>query len=76
MMLYGQVDQLKVIVNNQIKTLVENNQRYIMWEIANILKISKSIIGKHLHQLGYVNLFDVWVPHKLSEESVLDRIST
>ena len=31
------------IDNNQIKTLVKNNQHYTMQEIANILKISKSI---------------------------------
>ena len=29
--------------SDQIKTLIENNQHYTMWEIANILKISKSI---------------------------------
>ena len=29
--------------SNQIETLIENNQHYTMWEIANILKISKSI---------------------------------
>ena len=29
--------------NDQIKTLTENNQYYTMWEIVNILKISKSI---------------------------------
>ena len=29
--------------SNQIKTLIKNNQRYTMWEIADILKISKSI---------------------------------
>ena len=28
---------------DQIETLIENNQHYITWEIANILKISKSI---------------------------------
>ena len=27
----------------QIKALIENNQHFTMWEIANILKISKSI---------------------------------
>ena len=27
--------------SDQIKTLIENNQCYTMWEIANILKISK-----------------------------------
>ena len=29
--------------SDQIKTLTENNQYYTMWEIVNILKISKSI---------------------------------
>ena len=45
-------------------------------EIADILKISKSSVENHLHQLSYVNCFDVWVPHKLSEKNLLDRIST
>ena len=29
--------------SDQIKTLTENNQRYTMWEIVNILKISRSV---------------------------------
>ena len=29
--------------SDQIETLIENNQHYTTWEIANILKISKSI---------------------------------
>ena len=41
-----------------------------MWEIANIRKISKSSIENHLHQHGYVNHFDVWVPHKISRKSL------
>ena len=62
--------------SDQIETLIENDQRYTMREITNILKISKSNIENHLHQLGYVNCSDVWVPHKLSEKNLLDRIST
>ena len=50
--------------SDQIKTLIENNQHYTTQEIANILKISKSSVENHLHQLGYVNRFDVWLPHK------------
>ena len=50
--------------SDQIETLIENNQRYTTQEIADILKISKSSVENHLHQLGYVNSFDVWVPHK------------
>ena len=34
--------------SDQIETSIENNQHYTMWEIANILKISKSIVtGKN-----------------------------
>ena len=47
---------------DQIEALIENNQRYTTWEIADKLKISKSSVENHLHQLGYVNRFDVWVP--------------
>ena len=45
--------------SNQTDTLIENNQHYTTWEIANILKISKSSIDNHLHHLGYVNYFDL-----------------
>ena len=61
--------------SDQIKTLIENNQCYTMQEIADILKISKSSVENHLHQVGYVNRFDVWVPYKLSEKHLLDCIS-
>ena len=49
---------------DQIKTLIESSQCYTTREIANILKTSKSSVENHLHQLGFVNHFDVWVPHK------------
>ena len=35
-----------------IMTLIESSQRYTTWEIADILKISKSINKNQLHQLG------------------------
>ena len=54
--------------SNQIEILIQNNQCYTTREIANILKISKSSVENHLHQLGYVNHFDISVPHKLSEK--------
>ena len=57
--------------SDQIETLIENDQRYTTREIADILKISKSSAENRLHQLGYVNCFDVWVPQKLSEKTFL-----
>ena len=47
--------------------MVLQSQCYSTWERANILKISKLGIENHLHQLGYVSHFGVWVPHKLSK---------
>ena len=38
--------------SDQIETLIANNQCYTTREIADILKISKSSIENHLHQLG------------------------
>ena len=64
------------IDSDQIEILIENHQRYTTREIADILKISKSSVENHLHQLGYVNCFDVWVPHKLSKKNLVDHIST
>ena len=55
--------------NDQIETLIENNQHYTMWKRADILKISKSNIENHLQQLGYVHRFDVWVPHSKKKPS-------
>ena len=63
------------VESDVIETLTENDQCYTTWEIANILKISRSSVEDHLHQLGYVHLLDVWVPHKLSDKNLLDRIS-
>ena len=57
--------------SDQIETLIENNQRYTTQEITDILKISKSSNENHLHQLGYVHRFDVWVPHKLGKKTFL-----
>ena len=66
-MLHSWVDQLKLIA---IKTLIKNNQSYTTAGIVDKLKIFKSSVEKHLHQLGYVNRFDVWVPHKLSKKKI------
>ena len=70
------LDRPVEVDSDQTDTLIENNQCYTMQKIADVLKISKSNVENHLHQLGYINRFDVWVPHKLSKKNLLDRIST
>jgi len=38
--------------------------------------MSKSTIHEHFVKvLGYINRFDVWIPHDLTEKNLMDRIS-
>ncbi|XP_018046256.1 PREDICTED: histone-lysine N-methyltransferase SETMAR-like [Atta colombica] len=60
---------------DQIKTLMENNPHYTTRKLAEMLNMSKSTIHKHFVKLGYINRFDVWVPHDLTEKNLMDRIS-
>ena len=39
-------------------------------------QVFKSSVENHVYQPGYVNHFDIWVPHMWSEKNLLDRIST
>jgi len=63
---------------DQIKTLIENNPRYTRYmtrKLTEMLNMSKSTIHEHFVKLGYINRFDVWVPHDLTEKNVMDLIS-
>ena len=66
-----QVDQLKLrAINSNIHW--EQSVLYHEGDSSqNILKMSKSEIGNHLYQLGYVIYFNVWLSHKWSEKTFL-----
>ena len=49
--------------SEQVETLIENNQHYTVWEIADILKISKSI--QLLVKMKMCLLFYRRKPHEL-----------
>ena len=53
--------------SDQINILIDNNQCYTTWKMADILKISKSSVENNFHQLGYVHYIDIWVPHEQKE---------
>ncbi|XP_012062149.1 PREDICTED: histone-lysine N-methyltransferase SETMAR-like, partial [Atta cephalotes] len=69
--------RLSTIDEDQIKMneLIENNSRYTTRKLAEMLNMSKSTIHEHFVKLGYINHFDVWVPHDLTEKNLMDRIS-
>ena len=51
-----QSGRLVEVNSDQIETLIENNQLYTMWEIADILKISKSSVENPLQQITGINI--------------------
>ena len=59
-----------------IKTYLDENPKSSVREIADALNIPRTTIHGHLTKLGYVNRYDVWVPHQLTESNLLNRIST
>ena len=54
------------VESHRWQTLTEDGPCYGMQETGNVLKVSQSNVKKHLQQLDYVNLFDIWVPQKSS----------
>ena len=55
--------------------MIKNNRIITTQEIAEKLDISHTCVERHLRQLGYVNKFVIWVPHKLNEIQLTKRIS-
>jgi len=60
---------------NQIKTLIENNPRYMTCKLVEMLNMSKSTFHGHFVKFNYINRFDVWVLHDLMEKNLMNRIS-
>jgi len=65
----GSLPQMKIRLKH-----IENNSRYRTRKLIEILNMSKSTIYEHFVKLGYINRFDVWVPHDLTEKNLMNRI--
>jgi len=64
-----------LVDDDQIKSLIKSNPHYMIREIAEIIDVSQKTVVNHLHTLGYVSRYDIWVPHNLSDKNLMDRIS-
>ena len=63
------------IDDDQIMALIETNPHYTTRDIANILSISNSTVYEHLRKNNLVSRYNVWVPHDLTEQNLIDRAS-
>ncbi|XP_052827934.1 histone-lysine N-methyltransferase SETMAR-like [Octopus bimaculoides] len=58
-----------------LKVTIAKNLNITTRELAEKLEISKSSIHEYLMKIGYVSCYNVWVPHKLSEQNCMDQYS-
>ena len=58
-----------------MKALMQANKHSTVRELATALKVSVGSVHGHLKSLGFVKKFDVWVPHKLKEIHLTNRMS-
>lgn len=64
--------RLVVVDKIKIKSLLENDNHYTLCLHDENTQIK---FEKHFYLLGYVNHFDIWLPHKWSKKCVGDYLS-
>jgi len=57
-----------------LEEIIKNDPRCTTKEIAALMGTSHMTVWRHLKKLGYVNRYDVWVPHSLTVKNRLDRM--
>ena len=58
-----------------MKAIIESNRHITVREIAKQLNVSHATIENHIRRLGHVKKLDIWVPHKLKEIHLTQRIN-
>jgi len=60
---------------DRIKAYVEENPRSAVRDVAEALEIPPTTVFRHLKKIGFVNRYDVWVPHDLTDQHKQNRMS-
>jgi len=55
--------------------LVEQDHHISCQEKAEALNTSHMTVWNHLKKAGYQKKLDIWVPHELAQENLIDRIT-
>jgi len=60
--------------NGQILVAIKVDRHLTTREIAERFNIAHTTVSQRLKWLGMMKKADVWVPHELTEENILDRV--
>jgi len=62
--------------SDELEALLDEDPRQSTRELALRLNVDQSTIVRRLHDLGKINKSGKWVPHKLTETNVIQRLNT
>lgn len=60
--------------DDQIEQILKEQPSICCQDIAEYLSCGKETVRRHLHQLGYINKLNKWVPHLMSEANKANRV--
>lgn len=63
------------LVDDVLRALVRNNPRILTEELSAALNVDQSTVFRRLKSLGFDLKLDIWVPHLLTEQNKIQRIS-
>jgi histone-lysine N-methyltransferase SETMAR len=64
-----------VIADDQLNALIKADPRQSLRDLAAQLGCSYGTVQSHIHALGKVRKLDQWVPHQLTEDNKLQRLT-
>ncbi|CAF1687710.1 unnamed protein product, partial [Adineta ricciae] len=59
---------------DRLKQLIEDDPRLTMWCLAEQLRCSHTTAETHLHELGTMWKYGVWLPHDFSPHQLQQRV--
>jgi len=54
--------------------LLDKNPVQTLLELSKVLNVTPKAVSKHLHTMRKIHKEEIWLPHELSENAILNRL--
>jgi hypothetical protein len=61
---------------NNLEALLNENPSQAQEELAEQLEVDQATVSRRLHKMGKIQKLGKWVPHELSQNSIIRRLNT
>lgn len=67
--------QPKKFEDVELQELLDKNPAQTLLELSKALNVTPMAVSKRLHSMGKIHKKEIWLPHELSENAILNRLS-